>query len=67
MDQIGEQRDAQRARIDHALNSRCRRQSNQAERNRANAGARANDRPVDKTVRVAISMLETVTLRMRVV
>ncbi len=54
VDQVGEQRDAERARVDERLRDSGDRKDRQAPRDSADAGARAKDRPIDEPVRMIV-------------
>src|SRR5579884_1054304 len=48
MDQVGEQRDAERARVDERLRKRRDREDREAPRDGAEPGVRAQNRPIDQ-------------------
>ena len=50
VDQVGEQRHAERARVDERLRERGHCENDEAQRDRADAGAGTQDRPVDEAV-----------------
>ena len=63
VDEVSEKRDAQRARIQVALDQRRDREKREADRYGADARARPQNRVIDKAVRVSMTMFMAVRVR----